>query len=134
MEGVVCCCSKCGIETVWDMSLGPNPLCAVCWDSEADVVTPAERKALYREAHKAEISECNRRYREAHKAEIAQRASNYRLAHKAKVQAYARRYYESNGFRLREYQCEYYLEHREKVVLRMREYRRSRSGSLVAAC
>jgi hypothetical protein len=129
---VVYSCSKCGVETDWDISLGPNPLCAVCWDSEADVLTPAERKALYREAHKAENREYSRRYRESHRAEI--RA--YRVAHKEEHKRYRNEYYRTHlefRERMKEYQCGYYRANREKVLSREREHRRCRSGQLVVA-
>jgi hypothetical protein len=128
MEVVVYRCSKCGVETDWDIALGVGVLCVGCWDRESDIVTKAGCKALYREEHKAEIKEYDRLYREKHRVEIAQRMRDYRLAHREKVRAYARWYYGCNGFKVREYQREYYLEHREKVVLRMRAYRKGGSG------
>jgi hypothetical protein len=125
MAVVVCCCSKCGVETDWDESLGPNPLCAVCWDKEVEVVTLAERKALYREAHKAEYREYSRRYRESH--QVAIRA--YREAHKAELNVYRREYYQrSVEFRegRKEYAREYYRASRLKVLVRRRERGRCR--------
>jgi hypothetical protein len=123
MEAVVCCCSKCGAKTDWDMSLSSYPLCAACWDSEVDVVTSAERKALYREAHRVESRESDRRYRESHKAKI--RA--YREAHRVELNVYRCAYYQRNvEFRegRREYARKYYCKNKGRILESRREQRR----------
>lgn len=133
MEAVACRCSKCGQATDWDESLGSEPLCAVCWDSEADVVTPAEREALYREAHKDEIQGYRRVYAEAHKEEIKAYRKRFVESHRAELLLYWRRYHQANRCERLEsmkiYSREYYLRNKEQIVLRKREYRKARSCS-----
>lgn len=133
MEAVAYRCSRCGVETDWEEVLGSNPLCAVCWDSEADVVTPAERKALYREAHKDEIRVYSRMYAEAHKDEIRAYRKWFVETHGEYLQRYRHGYYIAHKVELQEYQLsyqrDYYQRNRERILLRMREYRKARSCS-----
>lgn len=133
MEAVVCRCSKCGIETDWEEVLGPNPLCVVCWDSEADVVTLAERKALYREAHKAGIQAYNSRYREAHKAELQAYRRKFGITHCEYLRRSGHEYYLAHKAELQEYQVryqrDYYQRNRARIILSRREYRKARSCS-----
>jgi len=137
MVTVACLCGVCGIATDWDFGLGSVPLCVVCYDKTVDsdsAVSLAERRLRYRESHREELRLSGRRYRQEHRAKVLESQRNFRLAHKVDIAEAQRKYYELKQFELREYQRRYYVEHREKVVLRMREYRRFRSGSLVAGC
>lgn len=132
MVTVAYLCGVCGVATDWDFSLGSVPLCVVCYDKAVDcdgAVSLAERRLRYRETHREELKLSGGRYRREHMAEVLESQRNFRLAHRVDIAEAQRKYYELKKFELREYQCRYYVEHREKVVLRMREYRRSRSGS-----
>ena len=120
--GVKCVCVRCGRSTEWDERFGDEVLCVECWDVEVSVVTKAERAALYREDHRAELREYDRRYRASHK----DRVRVYREAHRVELNAYRCRYYEANfefAEGRREYARDYYMRNRGRILECRRERR-----------
>ena len=71
-------CSRCGVLTEWDDTLGDTILCPQCWDKEAERGTDLnEVKGVI----------------DTRKTAIAKYQKNYRLAHRAERKAYEQEYY-----------------------------------------